>query len=347
MTSQQKEPIDYYRVYVGAWKKDGRLIRLNHRYGGLGLHLYKELNELAMDKKGYYLQFNSLVELATLLKDSSRDCFTKIEKVMNMIQFFVELELYDASSYQKNVITSTELQESYLIVASRRMPLENYPYWLLEKTPAELIKEFAKKEKEGELTLNAPKNNNNVNKIGADVNKIGVNVNNSKTSSICSLDKLDKPLAGNMENDKPFCENDSLSFNDSEQLKIEQMIEIAKAKWIDDNKPSGILHPYTEQLILARIIGKESYFIEDFNQFHIELENRYRVSNIVISLRYYIHWFHQGSNDNYLITNGEMIGSKLNHYKGAMEDNCKKFEATSIEREPIPKKRGGKNNGTY
>lgn len=135
MGRNSKKGLLYFPVDVDIFEDD-KLFDVQNEYGPLGEVIYLRLLCLIY-KNGYYYRYDSIDKLAKMLIRSIGNKWTRDKQVVvQVIPFLAKINLFSAELMQENVLTSASIQRQYLKCVERRQPLNEYPYWLLEKKPS-------------------------------------------------------------------------------------------------------------------------------------------------------------------------------------------------------------------
>lgn len=164
MGRSKKYAVDDLPVTARFLRGDNKkMLLLRQKYPYLADIVYLQIMRLVFEQ-GYYYKFDDIEILCAEIRAIYGSAFAKLKKIETVITELVNLGLFDAELFAKNVITSKEFQQHYLKAVKRRLISINENYWLLDK----------KVDKGCHSQLN----------INANTNNINVDTNNNKCEHI-------------------------------------------------------------------------------------------------------------------------------------------------------------------
>lgn len=154
MGRSKKYAVDDLPVTAKFLRGDNKkMLLLRQKYPYLADIVYLQIMRLVFEQ-GYYYKFDDIEILCAEIRAIYGSAFAKLKKIETVITELVNLGLFDAELFAKNVITSKEFQQHYLKAVKRRLISINQNYWLLDKVD---------KGCHSQVNLNANVNNINVN----------------------------------------------------------------------------------------------------------------------------------------------------------------------------------------
>lgn len=161
MAAPLKDGLSYFSLDVDIFTSE-KLFDLQNEYGPIGEVIYFRLLCMIY-RKGYYLEFESIDKLASILIKSIGNRWIRDKKVViQVIPFLAKCNLFSPELMQENVLTSVGVQERYFKATERRKP--KYGKYILIDRDIDAV-------------ISVPKN-----KVKAINNKVNV-CNNSKNVS--------------------------------------------------------------------------------------------------------------------------------------------------------------------
>jgi len=118
MAAPYKTGVDYYPLSVELLN-DPKFIKLKIEYGPICYAVYIALLELIYRDKGYYLEYNEVVDykIAQLLHGKGSPSARTVGKVILMM---VDVGLFDRSHFNQGFITSRRVQRTFYMASLRR-----------------------------------------------------------------------------------------------------------------------------------------------------------------------------------------------------------------------------------
>ncbi len=136
MAAPFKVALDYFSYYIGL-AKDKKFRSLKNKYGAGNVILtYLALLEMIYGGKGYYLVYNektreSIIDTITdeYLNGKYRPASATVAEVIDGL---VEYEFFDSYLYERAILTSKRIQQTYYVSTVKRKMVEIDPdKWLL------------------------------------------------------------------------------------------------------------------------------------------------------------------------------------------------------------------------
>jgi hypothetical protein len=130
MAAPYKTGVDYYPLSVELLN-DPKFIKLKIEYGPTCYAVYIALLELIYRDKGYYLEYNEVVDykIAQLLHGKGSPSARTVGKVILMM---VDVGLFDRSHFNQGFITSRRVQRTFYMASLRRKNIVvDKDLWLL------------------------------------------------------------------------------------------------------------------------------------------------------------------------------------------------------------------------
>lgn len=126
-----KSGLKYWSFFVKTYD-DEKLYELAEEYGPLGEAVYLRIVNMVYEN-GYYIQFKSLDNLASIVCKSIGNKWVKKNKVLEIIRFLPSCELLNQGALERNVLTSRRIQRGWLDVmeAMKRKIPDEKENWLL------------------------------------------------------------------------------------------------------------------------------------------------------------------------------------------------------------------------
>lgn len=215
MGRSKKYAVDDLPVTAKFLRGDNKkMLLLRQKYPYLADIVYLQIMRLVFEQ-GYYYKFDDIEILCAEIRAIYGSAFAKLKKIETVITELVNLGLFDAELFAKNVITSKEFQQHYLKAVKRRLISINQNYWLLDK----------KVDKGCHSQLN----------INANTNDINVDTNNNKrehlnltNTSIVALNQIQNnkyiSRAQNEQNNTRNIINDDFDITQEELDKLKKYI---------------------------------------------------------------------------------------------------------------------------
>lgn len=190
MAGKSKSALDYFSVDVNM-NQDIKMRRVLRGHGPTGLGVFITLLQWVYGE-GQHLKFDNIDNLSFSLSDHLN---MEEDNVLEIILFFIKLNLFDKECFDKGYLTSKSVQTRYYQATKRRTERFQDECWLLSQEEMDYLD-----------SKQASKNSNHVNnddiyvnKDGIDVYKDGIDVykdvipaNKNKQSKSNSKSKRDK-----------------------------------------------------------------------------------------------------------------------------------------------------------
>lgn len=197
MGRSKKYAVDDLPVTARFLRGDNKkMLLLRQKYPYLADIVYLQIMRLVFEQ-GYYYKFDDIEILCAEIRAIYGSAFAKLKKIETVITELVNLGLFDAELFSKNVITSKEFQQYYLKAVKRRLISINQNYWLLDK----------KVDKGCHSQLN----------INVNVNNINVDINNNKCEQLnltntSKVSEINFKLSNKLINSASACEQNKQNY---------------------------------------------------------------------------------------------------------------------------------------
>lgn len=215
MGRSKKYAVDDLPVTARFLRGDNKkMLLLRQKYPYLADIVYLQIMRLVFEQ-GYYYKFDDIEILCAEIRAIYGSAFAKLKKIETVITELVNLGLFDAELFAKNVITSKEFQQHYLKAVKRRLISINQNYWLLDKK--------VDKGCHSQVNLNV-----NVNDINVDINNNKCEHLNLTNTSIVALNQIQNnkyiSRAQNEQNNTRNIINDDFDITQEELDKLKKYI---------------------------------------------------------------------------------------------------------------------------
>ncbi len=116
MVRHRKYGLDFYYKPTNEFD-DIKIRRLNKRYKHLGYAVYNALLTLIY-QNGQFYKFDSIEDLSFII---SENIYSDERETTEVINFIIEIDLFDQELFKEGYITSLNIQENYLHATRRRI----------------------------------------------------------------------------------------------------------------------------------------------------------------------------------------------------------------------------------
>ncbi len=197
-----KKGLSYYPKTVDYYSDD-KIMDLSDEYGPIGLTVYDVILTLIYTN-GYYLEI-PMDKLARIVRRTIGNRWIRdINLVIQVIDYCADIDLFNLSLLQQNIITSEGIQRRYAEVTARNK-VDKSKYWLLgvrEASEDDAKKDISATEKDISAT-EKPINTTEIpqNKTKQNENKL------NKYSSSCCIESANEKNFDNDKNVQNYVEN--------------------------------------------------------------------------------------------------------------------------------------------
>jgi len=116
MVRHRKYGLDFYYKPTDEFD-DIKIRRLNKRYKHLGYAVYNALLTLIY-QNGQFYKFKSIEDLSFIV---SENIYSDEDEIAEVINFIIEIEIFDPMLFKEGYVTNLYIQENYLHATSRRI----------------------------------------------------------------------------------------------------------------------------------------------------------------------------------------------------------------------------------